>query len=94
MVARFTKLKGHFRLFSASDIIKLYIEIRIQKKLAKSSKSQVHFLNLLSHCIINTYIFVNFLATTEFEWQGQKSLFVCPAPTKEPYTYYGLSEYL
>lgn len=32
-------LKGHFNLLGASKIIKLYIEFRIQKKMAKSSKS-------------------------------------------------------
>ena len=56
----FTKLKGYFNI-SASIIIQWYVEFRSQKNLAKSSKSQICFLRLLSHCVVAAQILVNSL---------------------------------
>lgn len=75
VAAWFTKLKGHFNLLSDSKIIKMYIEIGIQKKLAKSSKitnskkknHKFFFFKLLSHCIIDVYIFVNSLVRSKWK---------------------------
>lgn len=67
VAAWFTKLKGHFNLLSASKILKMYIEIGIQKKLAKSSKiTNLFFFKLLLHCVIDTYIFANSLVRSKW----------------------------